>query len=434
MKCFKIACLVAFVTSIALSAFAQGLPAASKPEEVGFSSERLSRIRTAFQTDVDKGVIPGAVILIARRHKVAYFGAVGFQNRENKDVMKTDAIFRIASMSKPLASVAVMILVEDGKIQLLDPVSLYLPEMKNLQVGVEKYNDATGNRELVLEPAQREMTIQDLLRHTSGLTYGIFGKSLVKQAYLKANLFDPNQTLAEFVSKIAKLPLAHQPGTTWDYSHSTDVLGRVVEVVSGQSFDQFIADRITKPLGLSDTGFFVPQEKLPRLAEPQIDPATGKRWPMAEVSLRPNHMSGGAGMVSTASDYARFAEMLLNGGELEGVRLLSPKTVEFMTSDHLWPDIGFSATTLDVLEPIGIAPTPKTGQSFGLGFMIRTQTGRYQMPGSSGTFYWVGIWGTSFWVDPKEQLIAVLMIQATPPQARYYRSMIRNLVYQAIVD
>lgn len=434
MKCFKIACLVAFGTCIAFSAFAQGLPVASKPEEVGFSSERLSRIRAAFQTDVDKGVIPGAVILIARWHKVAYFDAVGFQNRENKDVMKTDAIFRIASMSKPLASVAVMMLVEEGKIQLLDPVSRYLPEMKNLQVGVEKINDATGSRELILEPVQREMTIQDLLRHTSGLTYGIFGKSLVKQAYLGANLFDPNQTLAELVSKIAKLPLAHQPGTTWDYSHSTDVLGRVVEVVSGQSFDQFIAERITKPLGLSDTGFYVPQEKLSRLAEPQIDPTTGKRWPMADVSSRPNYMSGGAGMVSTASDYTRFAEMLLNGGELEGVRLLSPKTIEFMTSDHLWPDIAFSPTTLDLLEPLGIAPTPKTGQSFGLGFMIRTQTGRNQMPGSSGTFYWVGIWGTAFWVDPEEQLIAVLMMQATPPQARYYRSLIRNLVYQAIVD
>src|SRR5215831_3686450 len=407
MKCFKIACLVAFAACIAFSVFAQGLPVASKPEEVGFSSERLSRIRAAFQTDIDKGVIPGAVILIARWHKVAYFDAVGFQNRENKEVMKTDAIFRIASMSKPLASVAVMMLVEEGKIQLLDAVSRYLPEMKNLKVGVEKINDATGNRDLVLEPTQREMTIQDLLRHTSGLTYGIFGKSLVKQAYLGANLFDPNQTLAELVSKIAKLPLAHQPGTTWDYSHSTDVLGRVVEVVSGQSFDQFVTDRIAKPLGLSDTGFYVPQEKLSRLAEPQIDPTTGKRWPMADVSSRPNYMSGGAGMVSTASDYTRFAEMLLNGGELEGVRLLSPKIIEFMTSDHLWPDIAFSPTTLDLLEPLGIAPTPKTGQSFGLGFMIRTQTGRNQMPGSSGTFYWVGIWDTAFWVDPEEQLIAV---------------------------
>jgi len=434
MKCLKIACLIAIVACSAFSAFAQGLPVASKPEEVGFSSERLSRIRTAFQAEVDKGVIPGAVILVARRGKVAYFEAIGFQNRENKKNMKPDAIFRIASMSKPLASVAVMMLVEEGKIQLLDPVSRYLPEIKNLQVGVEKSNDATGSRELVLEPAQREMTIQDLLRHTSGLTYGIFGKSLVKQAYLAANLFDGNQTLAEFVSKIAKLPLAHQPGSTWDYSHSTDVLGRVAEVVSGQSFDQFIAERITKPLGLSDTGFYVRQEQVARLAEPQIDPTTGKRWPMADVTSRPNYLSGGAGMVSTASDYARFAQMLLNGGVLGGTRLLSPKTIEFMTSDHLWPGIAFSPTTLDLLEPLGIAPTPKTGQSFGLGFMIRTETGRNQMPGSSGSFYWVGIWGTAFWIDPKEQLVAVLMMQATPTQARYYRSVVRNVVYQAMID
>jgi CubicO group peptidase (beta-lactamase class C family) len=414
--------------------FAQGLPLANKPEEVGFSSERLARLKTVFQADVDKGAIPGAVILVARNGKVAYSDAIGFQNRENKDVMKTDAIFRIASMSKPIACVAVMMLVEEGKIQLFDPISRYLPEMKNLQVGVEKINEATGNRDLVLEPAQREMTIQDLLRHTSGLTYGIFGKSLVKQAYLTANLFDPKQTLAEFVSKIAKLPLAYQPGTTWDYSHSTDVLGRVVEVVSSQSFDQFIADHITEPLGLSDTGFYVPQENLYRLAEPQVDQATGKRWPMNDVSSRPNYMSGGAGMVSTASDYALFAQMLLNGGELNGVRLLSPKTVEFMTSDHLWPDVSFSPITLDLFEPLGIAPTPKTGQSFGLGFMIRTQTGRNPMPGTADTFYWVGIWGTAFWVDPKEHLVAVLMMQATPPQARYYRSVIRNLVYQAIIN
>jgi CubicO group peptidase (beta-lactamase class C family) len=434
MKHFRIFWLAAILTTVALSAHAEQLSLASKPDQVGFSAERLDRIRATFQTDVDKGAIPGAVVLIARGHKIALFEAIGFQNRENKEIMKRDAIFRIASMSKPLASVAAMMLVEEGKIQLLDPVSRYLPEMKNLQVGVEKINETTGNRELVLEPTQREMTIQDLLRHTSGLTYGIFGKSLVKQVYLAANLFDPKQTLAEFVSKISKLPLAFQPGTTWEYSHSTDVLGRVVEIVSGQSFDRFIADRITNPLGLADTGFYVPQEKLQRLAEPQIDPASGKRPSMADVSSRPNYMSGGAGMVSTAADYYRFAQMLLNGGQVDGIRLLSPKTVEYMTSDHLWPDVLFSPTTLDLLEPLGIAPTPKTGQTFGLGFMIRTQTGRNQMLGTSGTFYWVGIWGTAFWVDPKEQLVAVLMVQAAPAQARYYRSLFRNLVYQAIIE
>jgi CubicO group peptidase (beta-lactamase class C family) len=396
MKHFKIVWFAAFLTLSAVSAYAGQLQLAGKPEEVGFSAKRLARIRATFQAVVDQGAIPGAVILIARRDKIAYFEAIGFQNRENQEAMKVDAIFRIASMTKPFASVAVMMLVEEGKIQLLDPVSRYLPEMNNLRVGIEKIDDTTGNRELVLKPAQREMTIQDLLRHTSGLTYGIFGASLVKQAYLAANFFDPKQTLAEFVSKISKLPLAFQPGTTWEYSHSTDVLGRVVEVVSGQSLDRFIADRITNPLGLADTGFYVPQEKLERLAEPQIDPASGKRPLMADVSSRPNLISGGSGMVSTAADYFRFAQMLLNGGELDGVRLLSPKTVEYMISDHLWPDVAFSPTTLDLFEPLGIAPTPKTGQTFGLGFMIRTQTGRNQMLGTSaitGSAYGVQLFG-----------------------------------------
>ena len=434
MRFGRIICMSAIATCIAFSSLAQGLPKANKPEDVGFSSERLKRVTDAFQSEVDKGAIPGAVVLIARNGKIAYLEAFGFQNRENKEPMKTDAIFRIASMSKPITSVAVMMLVEEGKIQLLDPVSHYLPEFKGVQVGVEKLNTTTGNSELIGEPPRQEMTIQDLLRHTSGLTYGIFGKSLVKQAYNEANLFDRNQTLAEFVSKIAKLPLAYHPGTTWEYSHSTDVLGRIVEVVSGVTLDQFVADRIAKPLGLSDTGFYVPAEKLDRLAETQIDPTTGKRWPTFDVTNRPNWLAGGSGMVSTASDYVRFAQMLLNGGELDQVRLLSPRTVSFMTSDHLWPGVAFSPVTLNLFEPLGIAPTPKVGQGFGLGFVVRTQEGRNPMPGSPGEYFWAGIWGTAFWVDPKEKLITVLMMQAAPLQARYYRSLIRNLTSQALIE
>ena len=434
MRFGRIICMSAIATCIAFSSLAQGLPKANKPEDVGFSSERLKRVTDAFQSEVDKGAIPGAVVLIARNGKIAYLEAFGFQNRENKEPMKTDAIFRIASMSKPITSVAVMMLVEEGKIQLLDPVSHYLPEFKGVQVGVERLNTTTGNSELIGEPPRQEMTIQDLLRHTSGLTYGIFGKSLVKQAYNEANLFDRNQTLAEFVSKIAKLPLAYHPGTTWEYSHSTDVLGRIVEVVSGVTLDQFVADRIAKPLGLSDTGFYVPAEKLDRLAETQIDPTTGKRWPTFDVTNRPNWLAGGSGMVSTASDYVRFAQMLLNGGELDQVRLLSPRTVSFMTSDHLWPGVAFSPVTLNLFEPLGIAPTPKVGQGFGLGFVVRTQEGRNPMPGSPGEYFWAGIWGTAFWVDPKEKLITVLMMQAAPLQARYYRSLIRNLTSQALIE
>jgi CubicO group peptidase (beta-lactamase class C family) len=434
MRFGRVICMLAIATCVAFSALAQGLPKANTPEGVGFSSDRLKRVTDAFQSEVDKGAIPGAVVLIARNGKIAYFEAFGFRNRENKEPMKTDAIFRIASMSKPITSVAVMMLVEEGKIQLLDPVSRYLPEFKGVQVGVERLNTTTGNSELIGEPPRQEMTIQDLLRHTSGLTYGIFGKSLVKQAYNEANLFDRNQTLAEFVSKIAKLPLAYQPGTTWEYSHSTDVLGRIVEVVSGVTLDQFVADRIAKPLGLSDTGFYVSAEKLDRIAETQIDPTTGKRWPTFDVTSRPNWLAGGSGMVSTASDYVRFAQMLLNGGQLDQVRLLSPRTVSFMTSDHLWPGVAFGPVTLNLFEPLGIAPTPKVGQGFGLGFVVRAQEGRNPMPGSPGEYFWAGIWGTSFWVDPKEKLITVLMMQAAPLQARYYRSLIRNLTSQALIE
>jgi CubicO group peptidase (beta-lactamase class C family) len=430
MKLHKVICMSAVVTCIAFSALAQGLPKASHPEDVGFSSERLKRLTSAFQTDVDKGAIPGAVVLIARNGKVAYLEAFGFQDREKKIPMSSDAIFRIMSMSKPLTSVAVMMLVEEGKIQLEDGVSLYLPEFKDLQVGVEKINVATGNPELSLEPVRREMTIQDLLRHTSGLTYGVFSKSLVDQAYLAAKVFDPSQTLAELVSKLSKIPLAYQPGTTWNYGMSFDVLARIVEVVSGVPFDQFIADRIVKPLRLSDTGFYVAEDKAGRVAQPQVDPATGKPPPMADVTKRPNWMSGGQGIVSTASDYARFSQMLLNGGELDGVRLLSPRTVAFMTSDQLPPDIAYSPAK-QISEPF--SPTPRDGQGFGLGFAVRTQAGRNPRPGSPGEFYWIGAWGTDFWVDPSEKLIAVLMVQLPFVQGVHYQSLIRNLVYQALM-
>jgi len=421
---------LALATSHAL---AQGLPTA-KPEAIGLSPAKLQRLTDAFQAEVDKGAIPGAVLMVARDGKVGYLKAIGFQDRERQIVMKPDSIFWVASLTKPIATVAAMMLVEEGKIQLEDPIWAYLPEMKGLKVGVEKTDAAGGNAELSLEPAQREMTIQDLLRHTSGLTYGVFGKSLVKQKYNDANLFDANQTLAEFTSKLAKLPLAHQPGTMWDYSMSTDVLGRVVEVVSGMPFDQFVAERITKPLGMSSTGFYATGEDIGRIAEPQIDPETQKRPAVIDVTKRPNWLSGGGGMISTGSDYLRFTQMLLNGGVLDGTRLLSPKTVAFMTSDHLPPDITYSRETLQLFEPTAMAPTPRDGQGFGLGFAVRTQPGQNPRPGSVGEFYWGGIYGTYFWVDPKEKLIAVMMMQVSGALRSHYRALIRNLVYQALVN
>ena len=420
--------LSAFAVCIAFSAFAQGLPQAKQPEEVGFSTQRLKRLTDTLQTGVDKGAIPGAVVMISRNGKVAYSKAFGFQDREKRVPMKTNAIFRIASMSKPFTSVAIMMLVEEGKIQLTDPVSAYLPELKNLQVGVEKLDDA-GKPQLTLESARSEATIQDLMRHTSGFTYGFMGKpTLVKQAYLAANTLDPHQTLAEFVTKLSKLPLAYQPGTTWDYGVSADVLGRVVEVVSGVSFDQFITDRIVKPLGLSNTGFYVTKENAGRIAEPQVDPATDMRFPMFDPTKQPNFMSGGGGMVSTAPDYMRFAEMLLNGGELDSVHLLSSRTVALMTSDHLPSDIAYSPVAL------ALGVTPRVGVGFGLGFAVGTQAGRAPFPGSLGVFTWSGILGTTFWVDPKEKLIGVQMMQLPPTQEAHYRSVIRNLVYQALLN
>ncbi|HEY5292557.1 MAG TPA: serine hydrolase domain-containing protein [Burkholderiales bacterium] len=403
----------------------------SKPEERGMVSTRLARINDLFNADVSKGTIPGAVALIARNGKLAYLESFGFRDREKQLPMATDSIFRIASMTKPMVSVAIMMLAEEGKIRLVNPISTYLPELKNLQVG-DEVTGAAGKPELRLAPARREMTVQDLLRHTSGLTYGQFGDSLVKQAYREANVFDPNQTNAEFISKLSKLPLQNQPGEVWDYSMSTDVLGRLVEVISGMDLDGFIQARITGPLGMNDTGFMVAKEKADRIAEPQIDPRTGKRPAMPrDLTLRPRFLSGGGGMVSTAPDYLRLAQMLLNGGELGGARILSRKTVALMTSDHLPPHVKFSASTRSQFEES--SPMPEFGQGFGLGFCVRKEPGRNPVPGSVGEFYWSGVHGTYFWVDPQEQLIGVLMLCA-PDLRRHYRALMRQLVYQALDD
>ena len=403
----------------------------SKSEVMGLSKQRLTRIATVFRGDIDAGIIPGAVALVARRGELEYLEAFGYRDREQKLPMAVGSIFRIASMTKPMVSVSIMMLVEEGLIRLVNPVSTYLPELKNLQVGVEK-TDAAGNRTLVLEPVRREMTVQDLLRHTSGVTYGQFGDSLVKQAYRAANVFDPHQTNAEFVTKLSKLPLANQPGEVWDYSMSTDVLGRLVEVVSGMDLDRFIASRITGPLDMRDTGFMVPAENAGRIAEAQVDPNSGERPPMSRtLTTRPKFLSGGGGMVSTAPDYRRFTQMLLNGGTLEGVRLISRKTVELMSSDHLPPGIAFSGTTRAQFEES--APIPEFGQGFGLGFCVRKEAGRNPTPGSVGDFYWSGVHGTYFWIDPREQLIGVLMLCA-PDLRRHYRALMRQLVYQAIAD
>jgi len=409
----------------------QELARAKKATDSGFSAERLERVAPFLQAEVDKKAIPGAIVLVARDGKVVYERAIGFQDREKGLPMKADAIFRMASMTKPVTSVAVMMLAEEGKIDLLAPVSQYLPEFKEVKVGVEKKDATTGEVTLALEDVKRAMTVQDLLRHTSGLVYGPFGNTLVHQAYMKANLFDNGQTLAEFVTKLSKLPLAHQPGTVWEYGMSTDVLSRIVEVVSGMPFDQFLAQRITKPLGMKDTAFYLTPEQAPRLAELQVDPATGKR-PVSNTvenltKEKVKWYSGGGGLLSTAGDYARFCQMLLNGGELNGVRLLATKTIAIMSSDQLLPGMALAGFE-------DLAPTAELGQSFGLGFAVRTKPGPNPLDGSAGDYFWAGIYGTYFWIDPQSKMFTVFLVQMPFEKAGPYRRALRELVYGAMVN
>lgn len=402
----------------------------AQPEAAGFSTARLQRLTDKFEGDVRSGVIPGAVVLIVRNGKVAYFRNFGDRDRTADAAMQPDSIFRIASMTKPVTTVAALMLVEEGKLQLADPVSRYLPELKQLQVGVEKTDAASGERTLALEPAQREVTVQDLMRHTSGMTYGPFGDSLVQRAYRAANTMDDQQTNAEMTEKLSKLPLAYQPGTMFEYGMSTDVLGRIVEVISGKDLNQFIAERIAKPLRLTNTGFLLDAAQTARLAEPQRDKNSAPLVIGYNPARPPKWFSGGGGLLSTAEDYARFSQMLLNGGELDGVRILSRKMVELMTSNHLPPDVGYGAFTLE----LGMtAPLPQLGQGYGLGVGVRKEQGRSSVPGSIGDYFWGGATGPYFWIDPQEHLIAIMMMQEPNAQRRtYYRSVMRNLVYQAL--
>lgn len=405
------------------------LPRAAKPEEVGLSSQRLQRLTETFTADVNAERIPGAVVLVARRGKIAYFQTFGFQDRASGTTMRPDSIFRLASLTKPVTIVAALMLAEEGKLQLMDPVSAHLPQLQNLQVGVE-VQEGAGERRLALEPARRAVTVQDLMRHTSGMTYGIFGDSLVQRAYRAANTMDDQQTNAELIDKLAQLPLAFQPGSAFEYGMSNDVIGRIVEVRSGMDLNQFVIDRIARPLGMNDTAFLLDQPRTTRLAQPQPKPGAPPLVIGYNPAKPPKWFSGGGGLLSTAEDYARFCQMLLNGGELGGVRILSRKSVELMTSNHLPPGIGYGAFTME----LGLtAPLPQYGQGYGLGVGVRQEAGRSMVPGSVGDFYWGGATGPYFWVDPREQLVAVMMLQVSDiPLRTHYRSLLRNLVYQAV--
>lgn len=390
------------------------LPTA-KPEEVGLHAAALDRLSVALNDRISSGHIPGAVALIARHGKVAYFKNFGRLDPASDAPMGKDAIFRIYSMTKAIVSVAVMMLWEAGRLLLGDPIGRYLPALASPKVGVVSGSSYT------LMDAERPITVQDLLRHTSGLTYEFRGDTPIHKAYAAARVARLKQSNADQVEELGKLPLLHQPGTKWEYSRSTDVLGRLVEVISGQTLGNFLEERILRPLGMADSGFWVPEAAQGRIAEPFAkDPEGGADVALLDVRRPALFESGGGGMVATTMDYARFLAMLLGNGRLGGTRLLGRKTVELMTADHLGTVTGSS----DLLPP---------GHGFGLGFAVRTSPGMAPFPGSVGNYYWGGAAGTTFWVDPAERLFAVLMIQA-PIQREHYRVLFRDLVYAAVTD
>jgi CubicO group peptidase (beta-lactamase class C family) len=414
------------------TSFSSALSAAPGPEAAGFSPARLKRLDVALRTDVDAEVIPGAVALVMRAGRLAFLESFGYADRNAQRPMQLDSVFRIASLTKPITVVAALMLLEQGKLLLTDPVSRYLPELRDVKVGLEEADPSTGQRHLTLESVRRPMTVQDLMRHTAGFTYGQFGNSLVQRAYRAAHLIDNQQTNAEMVGKLAQLPLSYQPGTTFEYGMSTDVLGRVVEVVSGLGLDRFFAEHITLPLGMRDTAFGIEADSSHTLAEPQREAAPGAVPSVVPYDpARPaKWFSGGGGLLSTARDYARFARLLLNEGELDGVRLLARKTMQLMIRNHLPANLSFGPNTAD----LGIAaPLPQLGQGYGLGLGVRMQEALSGVPGSAGDYYWGGALGPYFWVDPAEDLIVVFMLQELNVQRRArYRSLLRALVYQAL--
>jgi CubicO group peptidase (beta-lactamase class C family) len=433
-----VALLGAFVLAIpAVQAFVPSPFEQAPAEQVGMSAKKLERIREALKGEIDKGMFPGTVVLVARKGKLVYADAAGMQDKNAGKPMALDSLFRIYSMTKPFVSVAAMMLVEDGKLQLTDPVSKFLPAFKGQRVSVAGADAEFARLTYTNVAAQREMTVQDLLRHTSGLAYGeITQNAPVKDAYTKAGVYLPGvrdydsrgMTAAEQVDRMGAALLAHQPGTVWEYSLSSDVLGRVVEAASGKRLSEFLDERLFKPLGMIDTAFSVTADKMGRVAQPlATDLASGQPIKVIDVSAPPKNDSGGAGAVSTAADYLRFTQMLLNGGQLNGVRILSRTTVELMTSDHLGTRISAPTTPGELL--LG---TP--GYGFGLGFAVRLAPGVAGVPGSAGEYMWAGYAGTYFWVDPKEQLTAIFMSQAPSPVRAYYRKLVKQLVYQAIVD
>jgi CubicO group peptidase (beta-lactamase class C family) len=416
------ALLSPLVLAIAAGRPSGGSAQAASPDFGSFSRQKLQRVGDFIRDEIAAGTMPGAIVLIQQHGRPVYFQSFGVRDVESKRPMTPDTIFRIYSMSKPITSVAVMMLVEDGKLSVDDPLAKYIPAFANVKVGVEK-TDEGGKAQLSLEPLKRPITIEDLLRHTSGITYGFYGDSAVRRIYANSDIYDGDFDNATFVERLAKLPLAEQPGTRWDYGHSTDVLGRVIEVISGQTLFQFEKQRLLDPLGMSETAFFVadPAQR-PRIAEPV--PSDRLTHPVAGIkdsTLPRRWESGGAGMVGTIGDYARFAQMLLNGGTLDGKRYLKPETIALMTSDHIGPE------TKIIRDPFYF---PGDTCGFGLGFAVRT-TMPANTPRALGEYRWEGAAGTAFFVDPRDDMFTIFMVQA-PSQGGRLKTALKTLIYDAL--
>jgi len=385
------------------------------PEDIGLSTAGLARLGSVMRAEIERGRVPGAVALVARRGRLGFFESFGRRDPAQADPMAKDSIFRIYSMTKPIVSVAAMMLWEEGRFLLSDPIGKFLPELGERKVALVR------GAEIELVDAERPITIQDLLRHTSGLTYEFRGSGPVHKMYMAERIYSRNQSNADQVAALGKLPLLDQPGTKWEYSRSTDVLGRLIEVLSGLTLGEYLQRRLFAPLGMIDTAFYVPVQEHGRLAEAFAkDPDTGAGVQLIHVHDAPKFESGGGGLVSTAGDYARFLQMLLNRGRMDGMRFLSRKTIELMTADHLGPITGAP----DLLLP---------GYGFGLGFAVRLEPGIAHVPGSVGQYFWGGLAGTTFWVDPAEDLFAIMLIQG-PGQRDYFRNLFRDLVYAAFDD
>jgi CubicO group peptidase (beta-lactamase class C family) len=411
--------LVLGMLSCAATSFAADPLPRAKPEAVGMSSARLALVTAALQADVDQGRIPGAVVAVARQGKLVYYEAVGWRDKDAGAKMTRDAIFSIASMTKPMVSVGLMQMFEEGRVMVTDPVGKYLPMLGNMRVAASL--DSPGNT----VPAQRQMTVQDILRHTSGLLYGGRGSSALHKMYpASSGVSGTTLTGPEFLAKLASLPLAYQPGKVWDYSLSVDVAGLVVEAASGKGLGNYLRERIWQPLGMTDTSFNIPAEKQNRYARwfPN-DPETGKPQAVLDLTRPLKFECGGGCGASTAGDYLRFSQMLLDQGTLGSARILGRKTLEYMTADHLTPDVDNRITA--------VSPA-LADHGFGLGFAVRRSDGMAGTIGSAGEYFWSGAYGTYFWVDPKERLVVVLMSHTPGLYRGTLRAKVGALVLQAL--